>query len=285
MNTNRTIAIALFMGACGMAAAEQSPGEVVVYDGPDFSGRSRVLRADAPNFAYGGMNDTISSIYVMRGAWEFCTDAYYHGDCRVYQPGEYRDLGPQSNRLTSARVVRTAPPEPERRGDVALYGRHEYREFLAGLEGPTPNFEPLGFNDRVASIVVRRGTWEFCSDADYRGSCRVYGPGEYDRLPTGREGYSSARPVQTGGPVAHAARIQLFQGPEFQGRSVWYVDSVRNLDNTGFNDRAESMIIERGHWRLCADADGRGACREFGPGRYPILPPELRDRVSSLFVK
>jgi hypothetical protein len=282
MKTYRILAMALFMGACGLAAAEQSPGEAVVYDGPDFSGRSRVLRNDAPNFEYGGLNDRISSIYVVRGTWEFCTDAYYHGTCRSFPPGEYRNLGRQSNRISSGRVVRASHGERERRGDVLLFDRPDMKGFLAGLDGPAPNFEPLGFNDRVASIEVRRGTWEFCTDADFRGACRVYGPGEYGRLPGGHgDAYSSARPVAQGSPAA--ARVRMFEAENFQGRSVWYSDNVTNLEHTGFNDRFESMIIESGRWRFCSDANGQGQCREFGPGRYPILPHELRSRISSLY--
>jgi hypothetical protein len=286
MKTLHTLAAAFAVAAWGAAFAQQSSGEAVIYDGPDFSGRSRVLRADAPNFEYGGMNDVISSLYVVRGTWEFCTDAYYKGTCRVFAPGEYRHLGQQANRLSSARLVRAPGGEAEKRGDLLLYDNHDLRGFLAGLDGPTPNFQPLGFNDRVASLVVRRGTWELCTDANYRGSCRVYGPGEYARLPSGQgEAYSSARPVQARGGPASGARIRIFQSAEFQGKSIGYSDNVSNLEHTGFNDRVESVIVEAGRWRLCSDADGRGQCREFGPGRYPVLPPELRDRVSSIFVR
>ena len=48
-----------------------------------------------------------------------------------------------------------------------------------------------------------------------------------------------------------------------------------------FNDRASSLRVDRGYWIFCSDADFRGECRTFGPGEYPVLPPELDNRISS----
>ena len=56
---------------------------------------------------------------------------------------------------------------------------------------------------------------------------------------------------------------------------------MRNLDPTGFNDRAESLRVERGYWIFCSDANFEGECLTFGPGDYPNLPGELNRRISS----
>ena len=56
---------------------------------------------------------------------------------------------------------------------------------------------------------------------------------------------------------------------------------VRNFEPEGFNDRAESMRIEQGHWLVCSDAEFQGQCRTFGPGEYPSLPPGLDRSISS----
>ena len=79
--------------------------------------------------------------------------------------------------------------------------------------------------------------------------------------------------------------IQLFDKPEFYGRSITLSDAVRNLDLIGFNDRTQSIVIERGRWLLCSDANLQGQCREYGPGRHPSLPTELRGRLSSVVPK
>ena len=66
---------------------------------------------------------------------------------------------------------------------VELFDGQNFQGRLGTLRGPTPNFEPLGMNDKVASLIVRRGTWEFCTDAFFKGTCRTVGPGRYGSLP------------------------------------------------------------------------------------------------------
>ncbi|HSN20881.1 MAG TPA: beta/gamma crystallin-related protein, partial [Usitatibacter sp.] len=41
---------------------------------------------------------------------------------------------------------------------------------------------PLGITDQASSLVVRDGRWQVCTQPDYRGDCRVIGPGEYATL-------------------------------------------------------------------------------------------------------
>lgn len=80
-----------------------------------------------------------------------------------------------------------------------------------------------------------------------------------------------------GGPDA-----VLFSNPDFQGeRFVIDGDYLPDLANSGFNDRAQSLRVERGYWIFCSDAQFRGQCRTFGPGRYPRLGWSLDNKVSS----
>jgi len=44
------------------------------------------------------------------------------------------------------------------------------------------NFDPTGFNDRASSIRVERGYWMFCTDSNFMGDCRTFGPGDYATL-------------------------------------------------------------------------------------------------------
>jgi hypothetical protein len=45
-----------------------------------------------------------------------------------------------------------------------------------------PNLEWMGFMDRAASMRIESGTWMFCTDTRFQGTCRTFGPGEYPRL-------------------------------------------------------------------------------------------------------
>jgi hypothetical protein len=74
----------------------------------------------------------------------------------------------------------------------------------------------------------------------------------------------------------------LYSDPDFRGgRFAVQGDYMRNLADTGFNDRAQSLQVERGYWMFCSDADFQGTCRTFGPGDYRRLPRGLDNRISS----
>lgn len=304
MNLRRPIA--LLLAAVSTAALAN---EAVLYEGEGFTGRSWTLRRDNVDFNNGPFNDRIRSIRIVSGYWQFCTDAYFHGDCRDYGRGNYPSLGGHEARYSSGRLGGGPGWGPPGGGDwqggegeVVLYDRTGFNRPIGTLRGPTPNFEPLGFNDAAASIIVRRGTWQFCADANYRGECHVYGPGQYATLPGNDDRYSSARPVydrppswpsNPSAPVrppypgeepdwgGQRARLRLFDYPGFDGRTVVLDRANSNFDRMGFNDRAESMIVEGGEWRVCTDANYRGSCRTFPPGRYGQLPPGFRASVSS----
>ncbi|MBL8518967.1 MAG: beta/gamma crystallin family protein [Betaproteobacteria bacterium] len=288
-------------------ALPAAANQIVLYDRQNFSGRSLTVDRQQPNLAYQGFENRASSVYVLEGTWEFCTQPYFQGNCRVYSPGEYRSLGGQQNRISSVRPVRSGGGGGDGDGwspgaaEAELYDGQNFQGRIGTLRGPTPNFEPLGLNDRVASLIIRRGTWEFCTDANYRNNCRVYSPGEYAQIWGGQDDkYSSARPVSGGwgsggssggipgggwggGSSGGAPRIRLFEYPNFGGRSIWLRDAIDNFEQINFNDKAESMIVEGGEWRLCSDANGQGNCQTFRPGQYPILPGGLRNSVSSAY--
>jgi hypothetical protein len=80
---------------------------VVLYEGPNLSGRSYVLTTDyLANFDGTGFNDRASSLRVERGYWMFCTDASFRGNCRTFGPGDYPSLPyGLSNQISSGRRI------------------------------------------------------------------------------------------------------------------------------------------------------------------------------------
>jgi len=59
-----------------------------------------------------------------------------------------------------------------------------------------------GFNDRASSLRVESGYWIFCSDSEFRGECRTFGPGEYATLPGLNNVISSGRRMSNDYPYA-----------------------------------------------------------------------------------
>jgi Beta/Gamma crystallin len=60
------------------------------------------------------------------------------------------------------------------------------------------NFTHIGFNNRVSSIVVRGGPWEFCEHPRFSGRCVLLRPGRYGSMRAMglNNQLSSARPAR-----------------------------------------------------------------------------------------
>ncbi|MBL8517481.1 MAG: beta/gamma crystallin family protein [Betaproteobacteria bacterium] len=295
---------------------------ITIYEHGSFSGRSISLNTPIASLESVGMNDMVSSLIVRGGVWELCVHANYQPPCKQFGPGDHWEVGEQFNdQFSSARPVNTgtsypgspsaggAPPAGSDYGnpEAVVYAAENFRSGSRTLTGRMDNFDTIGFNDIVGSIIVHRGNWQFCTDANYRGNCQTLGPGRYNTLDNGlRNQISSARPERGsgnhggnqggnqggnwgggsgwsgGGWSGSRGSVTLYEYGEFIGRSYTITGTVNNLDPTGFNDKASSVVIERGTWEFCTDAHFRGTCRTVGPGRYGSIPPEMDSKISSV---
>ncbi|MGH8800646.1 MAG: beta/gamma crystallin-related protein [Casimicrobiaceae bacterium] len=181
--------------ALALAATAALAGEIVLFENPGFGGRRITLRDNVADFDRSNFNDRAESIIVRDGVWEVCTDARFSGRCVRLQPGEYPNLQESLNHsISSAReVAQHAPPPP--RPPVAVPGSGgPARAVLYEGEGfrgrsfelrsnVVRNLDRSSFNDRAASLRVFGGYWIFCSDANFAGECRTFGPGDYPDLP------------------------------------------------------------------------------------------------------
>ncbi|MEO8484808.1 MAG: beta/gamma crystallin-related protein [Betaproteobacteria bacterium] len=186
---------------------------------------------------------------------------------------------------------------------ITFYESDNFRGRQFSADRAVPNFARDGNNDRFQSAVVHDGRWEICVDADFAGSCGVLAPGAYPDLGAYAGRVSSVRPIDaryTGNRVddrvvvgsrgddrriddrsrSGAGRATLYEGSNYSGRSFALGETMPNLGNTGFNDRASSLRVDSGYWIFCSDSDFRGECRTFGPGDYASLP-ELSNTISS----
>jgi hypothetical protein len=168
------------------AVVSPLPGQVTFYESDNFGGRHFAIQEPLSRFDRTRGGDRPQSAIVEGGAWEICVDADYHGDCRVFVPGQYSTLGDLGGRVRSARPVDDFRDDGRRRGmraSATLYSEQNLtgRAFALGSQGSS-NLDGT-FNDRASSLRVERGYWIFCSDANFQGECRTFGPGEYPRLP------------------------------------------------------------------------------------------------------
>jgi hypothetical protein len=163
-------------------------GRIALYDRPNFGGRGVMLENDATNFDPLGINDRADSAIVYEGTWQLCQHADFAGYCITLAPGRHPDLGGMAGQVSSARVVAGGETggggRPGSRSRAVLYEGQNLtgRSFVMTSE-VAANLGRTGFNDRASSVRVEGGYWIFCSDADFQGECRTFGPGDYPTLP------------------------------------------------------------------------------------------------------
>lgn len=266
--------------------------EITFWESPGFRGRSYSASQAIANFGDVGFNDRASSVVVRSGSWQLCSDAYFRGRCVTLGRGEYPSLSSMGleNAVSSVRELGGWSGGGGGGGGarVVLYEGDGFSGRPYNVDGPIPNFDLLGFNDRARSLVINEGTWELCSDAQFAGYCQRYGPGRYANLGGLSGQLSSMRPAgggggrPPGGGWGGGPRAILYEGQSMSGRSFVLGNQVMpNLEVTGFNDRASSLRIEGGYFVFCTDANFGGECKTFGPGDYPSLPPMMNNRISS----
>jgi hypothetical protein len=305
--------LALLLSTTLFAHAAAFAGEVTLFTGPDFSGQETTLRGDVNTLKNMGMNDRAMSMVVHSGRWEVCIDADYHGECRTFEAGQYRNLDRFTRQISSLREIESERGQGQSRGRgrgrdrdrdeqaVVLFDSTDMQGRSVSLNADVNTLVSYGFNDAAQSMVIRGGSWEFCQHSDFRGQCRVFGPGEYRNLDRAfQRAISSARRVGGGrddgrGPYGqrdgyeqrggydqrNEAAVELFAAQGFGGQRVQVNGEIRTLEQLNFNDRAGSMVINAGEWEFCQHADFRGQCTVYGPGRYDQLG-SLHNAISSV---
>jgi len=83
---------------------------------------------------------------------------------------------------------------------------------------------------------------------------------------------------------AHAvAQITLYEDDGWRGQTVSTSREVVNLSRYGFNDKASSIIVESGRWKICDDVAFGGKCMILQKGNYSSLRSMgMNDRISSV---
>ena len=191
-------AVLAVVATCVVAA------ELTLYEGENFQGRSLTLRNDMRDLDRTNFNDRATSLVIRDGVWEVCSDAQFRGHCATLRPGNYPVLeGGLDHRISSVRQVAEAPVAGRGYGSppgyaaapgyavpatgaakAVLYEGPDFRGRSFAIErNVVRNLDRTSFNDRAASLRVERGYWIFCSDANFEGDCRTFGPGDYPNLP------------------------------------------------------------------------------------------------------
>jgi uncharacterized protein YcfJ len=78
------------------------------------------------------------------------------------------------------------------------------------------------------------------------------------------------------------ANITFYEGEGFRGRAFTADKPIGNFERFGFNDRASSVVVDRGRWEVCEDARFGGRCVVLRRGSYDSLRSMgMGNRISS----
>lgn len=164
---------------------------------------------------------------------------------------------------------------------ITLYSDTGLRGNAVELTADQPNFNLVRFNDQARSIEVRGGVWLVCSDGNYRGKCEYIDRTVRNLGEIGLSGaISSAKRVPYDkGPRSYD--IAFFADGNYSGPFLGFDEGEANLSQFRFNDTASSVIVNRGAWLVCEDADYRGNCDVIDASMGNLGTIGLNDRISS----
>ena len=201
--------------------------------------------------------------------------------------------------------------------DIELYDQPRFGGMRLTLSMDASDLAAYSFGGRISSVVVRNGSWEFCTQAQFRGACITVGPGRYAELPPALRGsLMSVRnaawvagnapppppppgppvgvfPGQPGQPgygqpgrfpppfAATGEPVVLFEHANFSGQRLALSAASNQLRNQAFNDLATAVEITRGRWQFCEHGDYHGECIVLGPGRH-VFSGRFHQAVSSV---
>lgn len=67
------------------------------------------------------------------------------------------------------------------------------------------------------------------------------------------------------------AEVTFYEGEDFRGRAFTTNKAVSDFNRSGFNNRASSVIVDKGQWEVCDDIGYRGRCVILREGSYESL--------------
>jgi Beta/Gamma crystallin len=160
-------------------------------------------------------------------------------------------------------------------GEVTLFETQNRSDAPASVRSDVVDMASYGAPAVFRSINVLAGTWELCSERDFRGRCRIYTAGQNGPMNEGQgERVLSIREIRYRNadtiPANAPPRIELFPEIDFRGAGVNF---FRASDSQRWGVR--SLIVHAGTWELCSDFGARGRCQVFQPGEYRAVDGQL----------
>lgn len=162
----------------------------IVYDHPNFGGRSLVIRQQNADFSNDWFNNRVESAVITGSCdWLFYDHSNFgrqiHGTSAYYilSPGSYNSAaswGGPGNHISSARAL-----PPNGTIAIALFEHWSFRGRMTVLYGSSSHLPSIEFDNQISNVIVFGGTWRLYEHTNYQGTYSEFGPGRYSFPSTG----------------------------------------------------------------------------------------------------
>lgn len=282
---------ALAIPASAQLAGGNANAALILHQDTNQRGAAYPTDTALPDLSRIRFNDQVSSITVNDGFWELCTDGNYRGRCEIVESSiqDLRAIG-LNDAISSARRVSSRPaphPHPDRPdinedAPIVFYERTGLRGRALPIESSTRSFGPFRFNDLARSVRVNSGVWRLCTDSNYGGRCEFLDNTVRDLSVLRLSGNISSVELTPYRQGPGSSDIALFNRSDYRGEFLGFDEAVQNLASYNFNDTAGSIMINRGTWLVCEDANYRGRCEVVDASLRNLDQSGLDNRISSL---
>ncbi|XP_036770752.2 beta/gamma crystallin domain-containing protein 2 isoform X1 [Manis pentadactyla] len=257
----------------------ERPGEpkAVVYEAPDFQGRSWELCRDIYNLQQPEDSQSphlasVGSLRVLGGCWVGYEKEGFRGHQYLLEEGEYTDWthwGGYDEVLTSLRVIRTDFGDPA----IVLFAATDFEGHGVEVSEALLDVELARHGPRTQAIHVLSGVWVAYEKVGFSGEQYVLEKGVYrncDDWGAGNSALASLQPVlQVGEHNLHfVSKIQLFSGADFLGDHFSFEDDQASLP-TSF--QPQSCRVHGGSWILFDEKNFEGDQHILSEGEFPTL--------------
>jgi hypothetical protein len=159
---------------------------------------------------------------------------------------------------------------------VILYEHINFRGKHKHIIGRNePNLHRDDWGDRVSSIQILAGQWQFFEHKNYRGNRITLGPGNYRRADIVdffgiyNDTLSSVRRLSPKVGLVGLTGLIIYQHINYKGDHKHIIDRDEvNLHVDGWGDKISSFQIITGRWEFCQHVNYKGWRTICGPGNY-----------------
>lgn len=257
----------------------EKPGEpkAVVYEAPDFQGRSWEVSGDIynlqqPEDSHSPHLASVGSLRILGGCWVGYEKEGFRGHQYLLEEGEYADWshwGGYDEALTSLRVIRTDFGDPA----VMLFEAMDFEGHRVEVSEALPDVELARHGPHTQAIHVLSGVWVAYQEVGFSGEQYVLEKGVYRNCydwGAGNSTLASLQPIlQVGEHSLHfVSKIQLFSCPDFLGDHISFEDDQTSLPASF---QPQSCRVHGGSWILFDEKNFEGEQHILSEGEFPTL--------------